>query len=160
MFFSAILSVLGLGFLCWVMFNLAVYALPVFVAISAGKFALASGASPIGATLTGLFAGACAMVLGQIAFAAIRSQPIRLALGAPYALPAGLAGFHAVRGLSEIGGAGETWTLVFASIGAASIGGAAWLRVASLAEPDDGTPPPNATRGSAASHRQPQRASS
>ena len=53
-----------------------------------------------------------------------------------YALPAGLAGFHAVKGLSEIGGAGEAWTLIFASIGAIIVSATAWMRIASLAGPE------------------------
>lgn len=35
-----------------------------------------------------------------------------------HAAPAGVAGCHAIKGLSEIGGAGDTWRLVFAWIGA------------------------------------------
>ncbi|RKQ89616.1 hypothetical protein [Maricaulis maris] len=136
MFLSALLSVIGLGFLCWLLFSLAVYALPFFVAVTLGYYAFENGAGPIGAVAVALFAGAIALVLGQVAFATFRSQTIRLALGALYALPAGVAGFHAVKGLSETGGAGETWTLVFASIGAVIVGASAWIRIASLAGQD------------------------
>lgn len=152
MFLSAILSLFGLGFLCWLLFNLAVYALPVFVAISTGQLALASGAGPVGAILVGLFTGAVTIVLGQIAFATIRSQPIRLALGALYALPAGVVGFSSIRGLSGIGGASETWTLVFASIGALVVGVTAWARVAALAGSEEAPEPVPATRGSGAAN--------
>lgn len=106
MFLSALLSVVGLGFLCWLLFSLAVYALPFFVAVTVGYYAFENGAGPIGAIAVALFAGAVALILGQVAFATIRSPTIRLAIGALYALPAGLAGFHAVKGLSETGGAG------------------------------------------------------
>ena len=133
MFLSALLSVIGLGFLCWLLFSLAVYALPFFVAITVGYYAFESDAGLIGSIVVALFVGAAALVLGQVAFATIRSPIIRLALGALYALPAGLAGFHAVKGLSQVGGAGETLTLVFASVGAIIVGVTAWLRIASLA---------------------------
>lgn len=136
MFLSAILSVIGLGFLCWLLFSLAVYALPFFIAVTIGYFAFENGAGLIGAIGIALFAGAAALVLGQLAFATIRSPIIRLALGALYALPAGIAGFHAVKGLSQAGGAGETWTLAFASVGAIIVGATAWARIASLAGPD------------------------
>lgn len=136
MFLSALLSVVGLGFLCWLLFSLAVYALPFFVAVTVGYYAFESGAGPIGAIAVALFAGAVALILGQVAFATIRSPTIRLAIGALYALPAGVAGFHAVKGLSATGGAGATWTLVFASIGAIIVGSTAWVRIASLAGPD------------------------
>lgn len=110
MFLSAFLSVIGLGFLCWLLFSLAVYALPFFVAVTVGYYAFDHGAGPMGAVVVALFAGAIALVLGQVAFGIIRSQIIRLALGALYALPSGVAGFHAVKGFSQVGGAGEAWT--------------------------------------------------
>ena len=133
MFLSALLSVVGLGFLCWLLFSLAVYALPFFVAVTVGYYAFENGAGPIGAIAVALFAGAVALILGQVAFATIRSPTIHLAIDALYALPAGVAGFHAVKGLSQTGGAGETWTLIFASIGAIIVGATAWVRIASLA---------------------------
>ncbi|AEQ53603.1 hypothetical protein [Pelagibacterium halotolerans] len=133
MFLSAFLSVIGLGFLCWLLFSLAVYALPFFIAVTVGYYAFENGVGLIGAIVVTLFAGTAAFVLGQLAFAIIRSPIIRLALGALYALPAGLAGFQAVKGLSQAGGAGETWTLVFASVGAIIVGVTAWARIASLA---------------------------
>ena len=140
MIMSTILSLLGLGVICWVLFNLAVYALPFFVAVTVGHALYTSEVGLIGAIAAAFFAGAATLILGQIAFATIRSMPIRLALGALYALPAGIAGFHAIKGLSGMGDAGETWTLVFAGIGAAIVGVTAWARVASLAGPDDEAP--------------------
>ena len=133
MIISTILSLLGLGVICWVLFSLAVYALPFFVAVTVGHALYTSEVDLIGTIASAFFAGAATLILGQIAFATIRSMPIRLALGALYALPAGIAGFHAIKGLSGMGGAGETWTLVFAGIGAVIIGVTAWARVAALA---------------------------
>ena len=137
MIMSTILSVLGLGVICWVLFSLAVYALPFFVAVTVGHALYTSEVSLIGAITAAFFAGAATLILGQIAFATIRSTAIRLTLGALYALPAGIAGFHAIKGLSQIGSADETWTLVFAGIGAVIIGVTAWARVAALAGPED-----------------------
>jgi len=82
MFLSALLSVVGLGFLCWLLFSLAVYALPFFVAVTVGYYAFENGAGPIGAIAVALFVGAVALILGQVAFATIRSPTIRLAIGA------------------------------------------------------------------------------
>lgn len=140
MIISTILSLLGLGVICWVLFNLAVYALPFFVAVTVGHALYTSEVGLIGAIAAAFFAGAATLILGQIAFATIRSMPIRLALGALYALPAGIAGFHAVKGLSGLGRAGETWTLAFAAVGAIIIGVTAWARVAALAGPEEQSP--------------------
>ena len=137
MIMSIILSLLGLGVICWVLFNLAVYALPFFVAVTVGHYAYTADVGLVGAIAAAFFAGAATLILGQIAFATIRSTPIRLTLGALYALPAGVAGFHAIKGLSGMGGADETWTLVFAGIGAVIIGVTAWARVTALAGSED-----------------------
>ena len=136
MIMSTILSLLGLGVICWILFSLAVYALPFFVAVTVGHALYTSEVGLIGAIAGAFFTGAATLILGQIAFATIRSMPIRLALDVLYALPAGIAGFHAIKGLSGMGGAGETWTLVFAAIGAVIVGFTAWARVAALAGPE------------------------
>lgn len=138
MFVSAILSVLGLGFMVYVLFALAVYALPFFIAVTVGMHVYDSEAGLVAAFVSAFLAGGATLVAGQIAFATIKSVPVRLAIGALYAAPAGIAGYHVIKGLSEIGGAGETWTLVFAWIGALVVGATAWARAASLAGPDEG----------------------
>ena len=137
MIMSTILSLLGLGVICWVLFNLAVYALPFFVAVTVGHTLYTWEVDLMGAIAAAFIAGAATLIFGQIAFATIRSTPVRLTLGAIYALPAGIASFHAIKGLSGMGGAGETWTLVFAGIGAVVIGVTAWGRVAALAGPEN-----------------------
>lgn len=137
MFISAILSALGLDLLIYFLFTLAVYALPFFVAVTVGMYVYSADVGLVAAFVSAFFAGAITLIAGQIAFATILSVPIRLAIGAVYAAPAGIAGYHAIRGLSEIGGAGDTWTLVFAWIGAIVVGATAWARIASLAGPEE-----------------------
>ena len=136
MIISTILSLFGLGVICWVLFSLAVYALPFFVAVTVGHTLYTSEVGLIGAISAAFIAGTATLIFGQIAFATIRSTPVRLTLGALYAFPAGIAGFHAIKGLSGMGGADETWTFVFAGIGAVVIGVTAWARVAGLARPE------------------------
>ena len=140
MFISAILSALGLGVLIYLLFTLAVYALPFFVAVTVGMYVYGADAGLGAAFVSSFFAGAITLIAGQIAFATIRSVPVRFAIGALYAAPAGIAGYHASTGLSEIGGAGETWTLVFAWIGAIAVGATAWARIASLSALDEDAP--------------------
>ena len=53
-----ILNTVGIGLFCWLIFTLAVYALPFFVALNAGMLAFHSGAGVIGALLVGIVAGA------------------------------------------------------------------------------------------------------
>ena len=44
LFIGLILSIFGIGLFCWLIFNLAVYALPFFVGLTAGMAAFHSGA--------------------------------------------------------------------------------------------------------------------
>jgi hypothetical protein len=73
----------GLGALCWLLFNLAVFALPLFAAVSAGLFALHSGAGPIAAIVVGFLAGLLTLAVGQAVFTLVPSPLARglVALG-------------------------------------------------------------------------------
>ena len=70
---AIMLSVAGLGFLCWLAFNLAVHALPFFAAVAGGLFAYHTGAGPIGGAAIAMAAGATTLIAGQFAFARSRS---------------------------------------------------------------------------------------
>ena len=60
-----ILAFVALAYLCWVLFALAVNALPFFAGLSAGLAAYHSGAGPIGAIIVGIVTGAVTLLLGQ-----------------------------------------------------------------------------------------------
>ena len=100
-----VLNTVGLGLFCWLIFALAVYAVPFFVAVSIGMLTFNSGAGVIGALLVGIIVGALTLVLGQTAFAMTRSTILRAAIGAAFAVPAAIAGYHVVLAMSQIGSA-------------------------------------------------------
>jgi hypothetical protein len=133
-----ILGFISLGFLCWLLFALAVQALPVFVGFAAGMAAYHSGSGEIGAFLVGLIAGALTFAAGQIAVAAFRSPLIRTAIALVFALPAAMAGYHAALGLAQFGVPAELWQRAFALFGAVAVGATAWARLALLVPPDTG----------------------
>lgn len=129
-----------IGFLCWVLFNLAVYALPFFIAVSAGMFAYQTGAGAVGAIAVAILAGVVSLVLGQALFAAARSPLLRTAIAAAYAAPAAFAGYHAVHGLAAIGAPSPGWHELLSITGALVIGFVAWSRMNALARVNpDGT---------------------
>jgi hypothetical protein len=130
-----ILSMFGIGLFCWLIFTLAVYALPFFVGLTAGMAAFHGGAGVVGALLVGIVACALTLGVGQIAFAVVRPLPLRAAIAAAFAIPAAIAGYHAVLGLSQIGMPSLIWREIFAWIGAIIIGGTAWARLTVFAEP-------------------------
>lgn len=123
----------ALLFACWILFTLAVYALPFFVAVSGGMFAYQAGSGAAGAALVGLIAGVVTLVLGQTLFAIVRSPVLRAALAAVYAVPAAFAGYHAVHGLAALGSPSATWHELLSIAGAAVIGLVAWGRIGALA---------------------------
>ena len=130
-----ILSGFGIGLFCWLIFTLAIYALPFFVGLTAGIAAFHSGAGTLGGLICGIAAGALTFVLGQVAFATVRHSILRILIAAAFAIPAAIAGYHAVLGLSQIGSPSLMWREGFAWIGAILIGGTAWARMTVLAEP-------------------------
>jgi hypothetical protein len=130
-----ILNTVGIGLFCWLIFTLAVYALPFFVAVSAGMMAFHSGAGILGAPLAGIVAGVLALAVGQTAFAITRSPILHAAIAAAFAIPAAIAGYHVLFTMSQLGMPSTAWREVFACLGAAFIGGTAWTRLTVFAEP-------------------------
>jgi hypothetical protein len=130
-----VLNTVGIGLFCWLIFALAVYALPFFVAVSVGIMAFHGGAGVIGALLIGIAAGAFTLAIGQTAFAIARSPIFHAAIGAVFAIPAAIAGYHVLFAMSQIGVPSLAWREVFACLGAVFIGGTAWARLTVLSEP-------------------------
>lgn len=132
MFITAFLSIVGIGFVCWLLFNLAVYALPFFAGVSAGMAAYETGAGPIGAIVVGLVGAALTLVIGQVLFATVRSPLLRGIIALLFAAPAAVAGYHAVHGVAGIGDTAEIWRQTFGMVAAAIIGFVAWSRVSAF----------------------------
>ena len=144
-----LLGIVSLAFLCWLLFTLAVSALPFFAAMSAGMFVHDSGTGPIGAIVAGGLAGILALIAGQLIFASARSPLIRLGVALLFAAPAGFAGYHATHGITALAMPSAIWQQIFASIGSIVVGATAWARMAMLS-PD---PPVRGNAGRPA-HRQ------
>ena len=130
MFFSTLFTLFGLGALCWILFNLAVYALPFAIGLTTGMYLYESGQGVFLSIIAGLFIGGFVAALGEFAFDRIRSIPIKLAIGLIYAIPAGITGFHAAKGLAEFGSASA----------APSPSCRGWARWSSEARPGRGSP--------------------
>jgi hypothetical protein len=130
-----VLNTVGIGLFCWLIFTLAVYALPFFVAVSAGMAAFHSGAGILRAPLVGIAAGGMALAAGRTAFAMTRFTILRAAIAAAFAVPAAIAGYHVVFAMSQLGMPSLAWREVFACLGAVFIGGTVWKRLAVFAEP-------------------------
>ncbi len=129
-----LLNFAGIGLFCWLIFTLAVYALPFFVALNAGMMALHGGAGIFGAPLVGIVAGGVTLAVGQTAFAMTRSVIVRAIIAALFAVPATLAGYQVVFAMSQLGVPSLVWREIFACLGAIFIGGTAWTRLTIFTE--------------------------
>ena len=130
-----LLNTVGLGLFCWLIFTLAVYALPFFVATSAGIWAYHTGAGLLGTPLVAVAAGGVTLAIAQIAFAMTRSLILRAVIAALFALPAAFAGYHVALAMAQIGMPSLAWQETFACLGAVFIGGTAWTRLTVFTEP-------------------------
>jgi hypothetical protein len=144
-----ILSVFGLGFFCWLMLTLAVFALPFLSGLSVGLAAFHSGSGFIGALVVGLLVGVTILLLGQIVFATVRTPLIRLLIGLVYAVPAAVAGYQLCFALAGIGVPPGDWQHVFAAAGAVAVGLTAFARMAMFIPPSAGQGPVEGTAHSA-----------
>ena len=133
-----VLGVFGLGFICWLLFTLAVYALPFLAGLSVGLAAFHSGAGLIGALVVGFLVGVTILVLGQIVLTTVRTPLIRLIIGLVYALPATVAGYQLCFTLTGISGPAGGWQQAFAVAGAIIVGVTAFARMALVIPPSAG----------------------
>jgi hypothetical protein len=131
-----VLSFIGLGYLCWLIFALAVNALPLFAGVTAGLAAYQSNSGPIAAIAIAAIVSVIVLLAGQIAFRTLRSTPVRAVIALLFAVPAAVAGYHAAHGLAHIVVPIEGWRQTMAIAGAIMVATIAWARI-SLSAPND-----------------------
>jgi MFS family permease len=127
-----VLAIAGIGLLCWLLFTLAVYALPFFAGLTAGLAAYHSGAGVVGAIIVAVVGGVVTFAIAQVAFARARRPLVRAAIGLLYTAPAAIAGYGATLGMARITIASEGWRQAIAVVGALLVAGSAVARLASL----------------------------
>lgn len=129
-----LLNIAGIGLFCWLIFTLAVFALPFFVGLNVFMMALHSGAGIFEAAIAGIATSGVTLAIGQTAFAMTRSVIIRATIAALFAVPATLAGYQVVFVMSQFSVPSLVWREVFACLGAVFIGGTAWTRLTIFTE--------------------------
>jgi hypothetical protein len=130
MIIAILLAIAAMVFMAWLLFTLAIYALPFFVGLSIALWAHSTGAGVLGAAVFGFFAGVATLAAGQLLFAFARTPSVRFAIALLFAVPAAVAGFHAVHGIVGIGSSSEIWRDVLGGLGAIVVGTIAWMRLA------------------------------
>lgn len=128
-FIGILLGMATIAFLCWLLFALAVFALPLFAGITAGTWAYCTGAGWLGVLVVGLAAAGLTYALGQFLFAIVRPIWARLLIAAAFVVPAAVAGFHATYGIVKHTMLSQTWQMVFSILGAGVVGIVAFVRI-------------------------------
>lgn len=128
-----LLSIAAIGFFCWLLFTLAVFALPFFAGVSLGMWAYHTGAGWLGAIIAGLVGAALALGIGQFLLIVVQPLWARMLIAFVFVAPAALAGYHATHGIVKHTMPSEAWQIVFSIIGAVAVGAMAFMRVAGMA---------------------------
>lgn len=128
-----LLSFAVIGFFCWLLFTLAVFALPFFAGVSAGLWAYHTGAGWLGAIIVGLVCAALTLGIGQFLLIVVQPLWARMLITLAFVAPAALAGYHATHGIVKHTMPSEPWQIVFSIIGAVAVGATAFMRVAAMA---------------------------
>ncbi|MER8751663.1 hypothetical protein NKH57_20700 [Mesorhizobium sp. M1050] len=118
------------------LFTLAIFALPLFVGVSAGTWAFNTGAGWLGAILVGILAAGLTLGVGQMFLGVVRPTWAKLAITLVFVAPAIVAGYHATHGFAKHMIPSEIWQIAFSVIGATAVGITAYLRVAGMTAAD------------------------
>jgi hypothetical protein len=130
-----LLCVVAIGFLCWLLFTLAVFALPFFVGVTTGIWAFNSGSGWLGAIIVGALAAGLTFGVGQLLLGTVRPLWAKFAIALVFVAPAAIAGYHATHGIAKHFMPSETWQIAFSIFGAVAVGVAAFVRIAGAAGP-------------------------
>ena len=132
-FLGIVLSIAAIGFFCWLLFTLAVFALPFFAGVTVGAWAYHTGAGWLGAIVIGIVGAGLTLGIGQFLLMVVRPLWARLLIALVFVAPAVMAGYHATHGIVKHTMPSETWQVVFSVIGAVAVGVTAFMRVAGMA---------------------------
>ena len=135
MFLTAFLSIAGLGFLCWLAFNLAVYALPFFAAVSVGLAVNHADGGAIASIAAALLARALALGVGEVMIAPPKAPILRYGFALLYAVPAAVAGYSLLLGLGSLGGSTSIFSQIACAAGALVVAAVAVARMTAFARP-------------------------
>ncbi|WP_163268340.1 hypothetical protein [Chelativorans alearense] len=128
-------SIAAIGVICWLLFTLAVYALPALGGVAAGMWAYQTGAGLPGSVTVGLVGAGLVFGVGQFLILFARPMWLKITITLAFVAPAAIAGFHATHGIVQHLMPSETWQTIFSVIGAVAVAITAFVRVTSIAAP-------------------------
>lgn len=125
-----LMSVALVAMLSVLAYTLAVYALPFMLGLTAARFAYETGSGLIGAGLVGLFAAGIAFGILALLFDTLRQPILRLVVALVFAVPAAIAGYALVHGITREAVPSEIWRQIFCVFGGGIVGLSALMKLA------------------------------
>jgi len=125
-----LMGVAAIVLLCIAAYTLATYTLPFMLGLTAARFAYHTGSGLIGAGFVGLLAGAVAFGVLVFLFETLRPPILRLAVALVFAVPAVIAGYALIHGITRDAVPSEIWRQIFCVIGGLVVGVSALLKLA------------------------------
>ncbi|UPK26538.1 hypothetical protein [Bradyrhizobium sp. 195] len=130
--FGPLLVITGIGFFCWLLFTLAVFALRFFVGLTTVVWAFHTGAGVVGCIVLGLVAGGATFGIGQLALAYVPWTWLRLLIVVLYVAPATVAGYSATHGIALMAVPAPIWQAIFPVVGAIAVSITAFIRITGM----------------------------
>lgn len=121
--------------LCWLLFTLAVFAVPFFAGAIATIWAHGTGAGILGGIFVGAVAAAATFGLFRLLLLVARPAWMKLIIALVFVAPAAVAGYHATLGIVKVIMPSDTWQIIFAAAGATAVGVTAFMRLTMMAPP-------------------------
>lgn len=135
--FGPLLVVAAIVFFCWLLFTLAVYALPFFVGLTVGIWAFHTGAGWLGGIVVGVIVAGLTFGIGQLLLAFVPWAWFRLLIVLAFAVPATVAGYNATHGIAQMAMPSPIWQMIFSVVGAIAVGVTAIVRFIGIVPPSD-----------------------
>ncbi|PCE40799.1 hypothetical protein [Rhizorhabdus dicambivorans] len=122
------LIIVAVFLICALLFRLSIHALPLFVAFLAGSATYRGDNGILAALAAAAIAAIVLLAVAQFGLAFAKSDLTRAAIGIAFAVPAAVAGYHAVHGIAAATLPQSAWQIVVSLIGAAVIASASWTQ--------------------------------
>jgi hypothetical protein len=130
-----VLIMSAVGFLCWLLFTLAVFALPIFIGITVGIWSFHTGACALGAIIVSLVVAGATFGIGQLLLAFAPWAWARLLIIAVYTAPSAMTGYAATHGIAQMAMSSPVWQAVFSVIGVVAADITALARISGVIAP-------------------------
>ncbi len=134
-FFGPILILGAICLLCWLLFTLAVFALPFYAGLLAFFAASHSGAGVLGGIVVGFVAAGAIFGIGQLLLTFAPWTWLRLLTIFVFTAPSVVAGYAATLGIARLAMPSPAWQVVFSIVGAIAVGATSFLRFTGLTPP-------------------------